>query len=123
MTVSKRCLIEAYLVDGDVKNAKACIEKAIVKYPNDAILYTLGGDVYEKLGAHDEALRCWDQAIELDDALLDAKYSKLDYYLQIGEKDRSYQLMLEIVGELKKAGLDIEAAGEEKRLKERINRQ
>lgn len=118
-----RCLIEAYLFDGDVKNAKACIEKAIVKYPNDAILYTLGGDVYEKLGAHDEALRCWDQAIELDDAILDAKYSKLDYYLQIGEKDRSYQLMLEIVGELKKAGLDIEAAGEEKRLKERITRQ
>lgn len=118
-----RCLIEAYLFDEDVENARDCVEKAIKKHPNDAILYTLGGDVYEKLGACEDALRCWDKAIELDDTLLDAKYAKLDYYLQTGEKEESYKLMQEIVGELKKAGLDIEAAGEEKRLKERINRQ
>lgn len=118
-----RCLVEAYLFDEDIKSARNCVEKAIQKHPNDAILYTLGGDVYEKLGARGDALRCWDKAIELDGSLLDAKYSKLDYYLQTGEKEKSYKLMQEIVGELKKAGLDIEAAGEEKRLKERINRQ
>ena len=58
----------------------------------------------------------------MDDSLLDVKYSKFDYYAQIGEKVKCKKLSLEIVEELKKLGLDIEAQGEEKRLTQIINK-
>ena len=116
-----RCIIEAYRFDGDEKNAYEWFLKAIKKFPNDALLYTLGGDICSKLGKNNEALTYWDKAIELDYTCLDAKYSKIDYYAKIGDKDKCHCLSLEIVEELKKSGLDIEADAEEKRLKNLIS--
>ena len=94
--------------------------KATKKFPNDSIIYTLGGNICKKLGKIDKALLYWDKAIELDSTCLDAKYSKIDYYAEIGDREKCKKLSLEIVEELKKMGLDIEAAAEEKRLKEFI---
>ena len=81
-----RCLIQAYIFDKDIKNAYEYFIKAIQKFPNDSIIYTLGGDICGKLNRYDEALSYWDKAVELDNTCLDAKYSKLNYYAQIGEK-------------------------------------
>ena len=113
-----RCIIEAYRFDGDEKNAYEWFLKAIKKFPNDALLYTLGGDTCRKLGRYDEALLYWDKAIEIDSSYLDAKYSKANYYEEIGEHNKCYALCLEIIEDLKEAGLDIEAAAEEKRAEE-----
>ena len=115
-----RCLIQAYIFDKDIKNAYEYFIKAIQKFPNDSIIYTLGGDICAKLNRYDEALSYWDKAIELDNTCLDAKYSKLNYYAQIDEKEKCKNISIEIVEELKKMGLDIEAESEEKRLKNLI---
>ncbi len=119
--INWRCLISAYLFDEDVENAYKNFNKAVNKFPNDAIIYTLGGDICSKLGKDNEALTYWDKAIELDYTCLDAKYSMINYYSEIGDKDKCHCLSLEIVEELKKIGLDIEAEAEEKRLKNLIN--
>lgn len=113
-----RCLIEAYRFDGDEKNAYEWFLKAIKKFPDDSLLYTLGGDACRKLGRYNEALIYWDKAIELDNGYMDAKYSKANYYEEIGEHNKCYALCLEIIEDLKAAGLDIEAAAEEKRAEE-----
>ena len=115
-----RCLIQSYIFDSDINNAYDYFLKATKKFPNDSIIYTLGGNICKKLGKIDKALLYWDKAIELDSTCLDAKYSKIDYYAEIGDREKCKKLSLEIVEELKKVGLDIEATAEEKRLKEFI---
>ncbi len=119
--INWRCLISAYIFDEDVENAYKNFNKAVNLFPNDAIIYTLGGDICSKLGKANEALTYWDKAIELDYTCLDAKYSKINYYAEIGDKDKCHNLSLEIVEELKNSGLDIEASAEEKRLKNLIS--
>ncbi len=110
-----RFLILAYSFNGDNTSAYEWFLKSIKKFPRDALLYTLGGDVCRKLGRYNEAVLYWDKAIELDSSCLDAKYSKANYYEAIGEHNKCYALCLEIVENLKEAGLDIEAKAEEKR--------
>ena len=112
-----RCLIQSYIFDNDINNAHEYFVKAIKKFPNDSIIYTLGGDICKRLGKTNKALLYWDKAIELDSTCLDAKYSKINYYAEIGNKEKCKNLSSEIVEELGKMGLDIEAAAEEKRLK------
>ena len=56
-----------------------------------------------------------DKSIELDSSCLDAKYSKTNYYEEIGEYNKCYALLLEIIEELKSAGLDVEASAEQKK--------
>lgn len=72
------------------------------------------------MGKDDEALANWNKSIELDYTCLDAKYSKINYYAKIGDKNKCHSLALEIIEELKNSGLDIEANAEEKRLKNLI---
>lgn len=112
-----RCLIQSYIFDNDINNAHEYFVKAIKKFPNDSIIYTLGGDICKRLGKTNKALLYWDKAIELDSTCLEAKYSKINYYAEIGNKEKCKNLSSEIVEELGKMGLDIEAAAEEKRLK------
>ncbi len=110
-----RCLIEAYRFDRDEEKAYEWFCKAIKKFPSDPTLYALGGDACRRLGRYDEALIYWDKAIELDGSFLDAKYSKINYYEEIGEHNKCYSLLLELIEDLRKAGLDIEASAEEKK--------
>ena len=111
-----RCLIEAYIFDSDYKNAFNSFKKAINIFPTDSILYVLGGDICAKLGKYKEALSYWDRALEIDDQCDEARYSKLEYYDQIGNYEGCRLLSLEIIDNLRQSGLDIEAKGEEKRL-------
>lgn len=112
-----RCLITAYIFDGDLKNAYESFMKAAGRFPNDAIIYTLGGDVCDKMGKTEEALSYWRKAIEGNPTCLEAKYSMINYFCRIKDTDQCRRLSREIVEELKNSGLDIEAEGEEKRLK------
>lgn len=110
-----RFLILAYSFNGDNTNAYEWFLKSTKKFPTDALLYTLGGDVCRKLGKYNEAVLYWDKAIELDSSCLDAKYSKANYYEATGEHNKYYALCLEIIENLEKAGLDVEAKAEKKR--------
>lgn len=113
-----RCLVLAYHFSDDEKNAYKWFLKAVEKFPDDPLLYTLGGDICRKLGKHDEALSYWDKTIELDKGYLDAKYSKANFYEEIGEYKKCYAVCLEIIKDLKEAGLDIEAEAEERKAKD-----
>jgi len=113
-----RCLIEAYRLAGDEQKAYEQFLRAIKRFPDDSLLYALGGDICRKLGRYDEALLYWDISIEQGDGYMDAMYSKANYYEEIGEYQKCYDVCLRIVEELKRSGLDIEAAAEEKRAEE-----
>ncbi len=115
-----RCLIQSFIFDNDLNKAYEYFLKAIKKFPNDPIIYTLGGDICKKTDKTDKALFYWNKATELDAGCLEAKYSKINYYAEIGNKEECKKISAEIVDELRKAGLDIEAAAEEKRLKKFI---
>lgn len=115
------CLIAAYRYSGNDQEAYEWFLKAVCKFPKEACLYIYGGDACEKLCRYSEALQYWDKAIEIDNTLLEPKYSKLNYYAKIGQKDKCEELSWQIVEELKRSGLDIEAKGEEKRLNSLIN--
>ena len=119
--INWRSLISAYIFDNDLKNAYESFNKAVLKFPDDGIIYTLGGDICLEIGKNDEALIYWDKAIELDSTLLDAKYSKINYFAKIGDKNKCQNLSSEIIEELKNSGFDVEADAEEKRLKDLIN--
>lgn len=110
-----RYLILAYMSDNDYKGAYEWFNKAIKNFSDDAILYALGGDICRKIGKRNEALVYWDKSIELDSSCLDAKYSKANYYEEIAEYNKCYEICLEIVEDLKKAGLDIESESEKRR--------
>lgn len=116
-----RCLIQAYMFDNDLDNAYKCFAKAIKKFKNDAIILTLGGDICKQLGKHEEALSYWNKAVEIDPSCLEVKYSKINYYAQIGNITKCKDIVAEVVDELKKKGLDVEATSEEKRLNNLIN--
>ncbi len=115
--ISWRCLITAYIFADDLKNAYESFTKAAGQFPNDAIIYTLGGDVCDKMGKTEEALSYWRKAVAWDSTCLDAKYSMINYFCRIKDADQCRRLLREIVEELKNSGLDIEAEGEERRLK------
>ncbi len=116
-----RCLIQAYMFNNDFGNAYKYFTKAIKKFQDDAIIFSLGGDICKELGQYKEALSYWDKAIKIDSSCLEAKYSKINYYIQVGNITECNGISMEIVKELKKMGLDIEATSEEKRLKSLIN--
>lgn len=116
-----RCLIQAYIFDNDYKNAYTYFQKAIKKFDSDTMIYTLGGNICKELGKDEEALSYWDRAIEIDNSCLEAKYSKIKYYAQIGNIEKCKEISLDIVEKLEKIGLTIEAEAEENRLKDLIN--
>ena len=119
------CLIAAYRYSGDEEKAYEWFTRAIRKFPDKAALYIYGGDACKKLGRYEEALRCWDKAIEIDPAFHDAQYSKIDYYEEAGDYETACKIRYEVIEELKKSGFDIEAAADEKLAQaclEKINR-
>lgn len=115
-SIDWRCLIEAYIFDRDYKSAFNSFKKAITIFPTDPVLYVLGGDICKKLGKYEEALSYWDRALEIDNKCDEARYSKLEYYEQIGNHEVCRLVSLEIIDNLRQSGLEIEANGEEKRL-------
>ena len=108
------CLIAAYSYNGEEEKAYEWFLRAVRKFPDKAALYIYGGDACKKLGRCDEALSCWDKALEIDNTFHDAKYSKVSYYEENGDYETAYKIRLEIIEELRQAGCDIEADADEK---------
>lgn len=117
------CLIAAYQYAGENLCAYTWFQKAVGKFPKEAILYAYGGDICNALGKREEAFRYWDQALELDPGCCDAKHSKAFCCESTGQFAQAYALWCEIADTLEKDGFGIEAGinrERAKKCKERI---
>ncbi len=103
------CLIAAYRYNGFEQEAYSYFKKAILKYPDNAILYVYGGDACKNLKLYDKAFEYWNKAIELDSSVIAAKYSIADCYKELGELEKATDMYKEIAKELNDEGYDIEA--------------
>ena len=101
-------LIEAYLMVDDIEQAKTWYLRAAEKFPADPMILGSGGDVYQKLKRYDEALACWDRALELDPDLYDCRYGKGFCYEEMGEYQKAYEVWADIAHRLEQDGFELE---------------
>jgi len=101
-------LMEACRGMGNLEEASALFRKASEMFPNDALVWSTGGDIYHTLKEYAEALRCWECALELDSNLYDAKYAKGFCYEELGDYRKAYAIWCEIADSLKREGYEAE---------------
>lgn len=101
-------LIAAYYEAGDYEKAYDWSVKAIIKFPDNAIIFVYAGDICRELKKYDEAFGYWNKALILDDTFLDAKYSIGFCYEEIGEYEKAYETWKGLADELGKRGLEVE---------------
>ena len=101
-------LIEAYLMAGDVDNAKLWSEKALKLFPEESMIWGSCGDVYEELKQFDQALECWEKALELDPGLYDCRYSIGFCYEKMGQYQKAFEVWNDVVQRLERDGYEME---------------
>lgn len=97
-------LIDAYLLADDKEEAKAWYMRAIEKFPEDPMVWGSGGDVYHKLKQYDDALACWDKALQIDPSFYDYRYAKGFCYEEKGDYQKAYEVWREIMRDLNRDG-------------------
>ena len=102
------CLIAAYSYSGDDAKAYEWILKAILKFPDKAVLYVYGGDICKNLKKYDEAFKYWGKALELDPEMYDARYSMGFCYEELGEYGRARDMWFDLARDLEKDGYEVE---------------
>lgn len=102
------CLIAAYSYSGDDAKAYEWILKAILKFPDKAVLYVYGGDICKNLKNYDEAFKYWGKALELDPEMYDARYSMGFCYEELGEYGRARDMWFDLARDLEKDGYEVE---------------
>lgn len=101
-------LIDAYLMAGDTENAMDWYLRAEEKFPEDAMVYGSGGDVYHSLKRYDDALACWNKALQIDPTFYDYRYSIGFCYEKLGQYQKAYEVWLDIVQRLERDGYEME---------------
>ncbi len=86
-----------------------CFAEAVALFPEDWILYILGGDICSNLEKYEEAMRCYDKAGQLGTYFCDEKYCKACLYEDLGENEKAAQEYMEIAQILQSRGFDVEA--------------
>lgn len=110
-------LVAAACCTGENEKAYAYFQKALEHGVVKAELYCYGGDVCCELEKYEEAFSYWDKAIALDDSVMAAKYSKGFCYEKLGEYEKAKYVWSDIIEQLRKLGLDIEAKFVKERLR------
>lgn len=108
-------LLVAYLYAQDNEKALEIFLNAEKQFPEQALLYTYGGDIYKRLHMWEQAFECWSNALELDTEITSPMWAKAMCYEELGDFQNAYQTWLEIIAWL-------EARGYEDELKEPRNR-
>ena len=103
------CLIEAYFVADRYDEGYEIFLKTIERFPENWLLYILGGDICEKLKKYDEAFRYWDKAGELGTYFYDEYYCKASCYHNMGEYEKAYNMYMTIAEKLRADHWDVEA--------------
>lgn len=102
------CLIFAYTLAGDQREAFRWWRDAAAKFPASPLFCSLGGDLYAETGRYEEALRCWDDALALDPEFTEALYSKGFCYEKMGDYEKAYQQWTCLADHLAQRGFDSE---------------
>ncbi len=102
-------LIGAYQCMNRYQEAYDLYRNGIVKFPEDWMLYILGGDSSAALEKTEEALACYDKAGTLGTAFHDELYGKANFYREHGDKPKAREIYLEIARLLRGEGYDVEA--------------
>lgn len=108
-------LLVAYLYAQDNEKALEIFLNAEKQFPEQALLYTYGGDIYKRLHMWAQAFECWNKALKLDAEITSPMWAKAMCYEELGDFQNAYQTWLEIIAWL-------EARGYEDELKEPRNR-
>lgn len=103
-------LITAYQLSGHSQEASVWVEKALAKFPENALLHVYAGDIYRNLQQYEKAFAHWDQALQLDSTYLDAQYSKGFCYMEIKEYRKAYATWCELIDTLALRGFTMETA-------------
>lgn len=101
-------LLVAYLFADDNQNALKVFLNAVKDFGNQALLQTLGGDVYRNLKMYDQAFECWNKTITLDPEMVDALWSKAFCFEELGDFDSAYKVWKEIINWQETRGYVIE---------------
>ncbi len=91
-------LVFAYHSGKMNEKAKATAEKALLRFPGNALLLTFAGDIEKALGNGKKATEYWNQAFASDGEMIDSQYSLAKYLFESGETDEAlkiFQLILD----------------------------
>lgn len=103
------CLIHAYCVLNDSKNALLWGEKAEKKFPENAMLHIYMGNIFHALKQYDKSFSYWKRAQQLEPTWMDSAYSIADCYEELGDYKNAYDAWQAIADDLSARGYDVEA--------------
>lgn len=108
-------LIYAYYYAGKYDAAYESFKKAERKFSDKWEIYDIGSYVCRALKKFNEAIAYCDKSYGLNAEYLDAMYSKVFCYEEMGDYSHAYAIWQQIIEQLKKDGYDVEVRREEKR--------
>ena len=103
-------LIAAYQFSGQFQEACVWVEKALSRFPENAMVHVYAGDIYRSLHQYEKAFAHWDQALQLDSTYLDAQYSKGFCYMEMGDYRKAYEIWCQLTQTLTLQGFDLTSA-------------
>lgn len=101
-------LLVAYLYADENGKALEVFVTAEKEFSDRALLYAYGGDLYKRLGRHEEAFACWDKAFTLDSEMTAVLWSKGFCYEELGEYQKAYEVWTSLVAWLEERGYEAE---------------
>ncbi len=101
-------LLIAYLYAQDNEKALEIFLNAEKQFPEQALLYTYGGDIYKRLHMWEQAFECWNKALELDAEITSPMWAKAMCYEELGDFQNAYQTWLDIIAWLEARGYEEE---------------
>jgi tetratricopeptide (TPR) repeat protein len=93
--IGLRGLLETW--HGSSERAKSDAEAALKLVPRDATVQMLAGEVWSALGETDRATAAFEEAIELDGKLLDARPAMARHFMDSNDYDRALALCDEVL--------------------------
>ena len=103
-------LIMAYYQEKQYERALEMFQETIKRWPHNATLYVFGGDICRKQKCYDKALEYFNKALELNDNICDAMYSKAFCYQEMGNNENELKTWKVIVEWLEMRGFTIQTA-------------
>ncbi len=102
-------LLAAYQCAGDLQSAYAVAEKALLRFPNNAMLLVYAGDTCKGLGRFDQAREYWDHSFSIDPEMIDTRYSLAMYLTEQGRSEEAHTVWQQIIDWNERRGFLIES--------------
>lgn len=102
-------LAHACFFGGQPEKALEISEKALEKFPEDALLHVYAGDACRTLKRYEQAFIHWEKAVELDKKYMDALFSMAFCREELGQYEKAAVIWEDIARQLMEQGLEEEA--------------